>query len=254
MRRFTLALATLIATVATAQPDRTLTQVSTIDALLAGVYDGATTYEALLEHGDFGIGTFNALDGEAIILEGEVYQVRSDGNVYRPDPETTMTPFASVAPFTAPQSTAINRAMDLEDFEALLESAEPNANVFCAIKVTGRFSHIRTRSVPAQSKPYRPLVEVTREQPEFELHDVRGTLVGFRSPAFVQGINVPGLHLHFLSEDRQRGGHVLAFTLDSGTLETARYARFLMLLPEDDAFHAIDFNIDRSQELHEAEK
>lgn len=48
----------------------TLYQVSTLDSLMQGVYDGELMLEELLQRGDFGIGTFDALDGEMVILDG----------------------------------------------------------------------------------------------------------------------------------------------------------------------------------------
>ena len=48
-------------------------------ALLDGIYDGEMTIGELLGKGNFGIGTFDALDGEMIILDGVCYQLRGDG-------------------------------------------------------------------------------------------------------------------------------------------------------------------------------
>jgi len=70
--------------------------------------------------------------------------------------------------------------------------------------------------VPKQHRPYRPLAEVIGEQHVFELNDVAGTIVGFRFPAYSEGIEVSGYHLHFISEDRARGGHVLECTAGPG--------------------------------------
>ena len=68
----------------TAVPN-TVTQTSTIDALLAGVYDGNLSCRELVHYGDMGIGTFDHLEGEMIIVNGAVYQVKADGKVYTPD-------------------------------------------------------------------------------------------------------------------------------------------------------------------------
>ena len=95
---------------------------------------------------------------------------------------------------------------------ALLERLDqlvPAAASSCAVRLDGRFELVRARSVPAQEPPYRPLTEVVAEQHVFELGDVAGTMLGFRFPAYVEGIEVAGYHLHFISEDRSRGGHVL---------------------------------------------
>ena len=78
-------------------------QNSTINALLEGVYDGSMTYGELRRHGDFGLGTFNALDGEMVAFDGEFYQIKSDGIAY-PVADEQRTPFATVL-FFQPKCT-----------------------------------------------------------------------------------------------------------------------------------------------------
>jgi len=230
-----------------------LTQVSTIDAILAGAYDGTMTCGDLTRHGDFGIGTFDRLDGEMVILDGTVYQVRADGKVYRPD-ATVMTPFAAVVPFASDVTQRLPAGTGFASLQEIIDRAAPNRNLFAAVRVRGSFRWMKTRSVPAQSRPYPPLVEVTKTQAVFDLQDVRGTIVGFRSPPYVKGINVPGYHLHFITDDLQAGGHVLDFELMEGSADIDRCNRFLLILPEDDRFGRVNLGVDRSRELEEAER
>jgi ABC-type antimicrobial peptide transport system permease subunit len=86
----------------TASGNDTLFQTSTINALLEGVYDGDTDINTLSKHGDLGIGTFNALDGEMIVLNGTFYQIKSDGKAYVVSNQTK-TPFAAVTHFASDQ-------------------------------------------------------------------------------------------------------------------------------------------------------
>lgn len=232
-----------------------ITQVATIDALLTGVYDGHLSLRELRRHGDFGIGTFEGLDGEMVLLDGDFYKIRADGKVYRPM-LSELTPFACVTPFVADHRVPLAAPIDMHVLEALIDGAVPEQNRFCAFRVRGNFTRVRTRSVPAQSKPYPPLAEVTKIQPVFEFASVRGTLIGFRSPPFVKGVNVPGYHMHFLADDRSSGGHVLAFELDRGMLETDTAHDWLhVYLPEASAsFAAADLSQDRSEELQSVEK
>lgn len=235
-------------------PLNTVTQVSTIDAILAGAYDGQMTCGGLLSNGDFGIGTFHALDGEMVIIDGEIYQVKADGKVYSPRKDA-MTPFAAVVKFKPDQSHPLTVESDMEHLESLIDEMLPNTNIFCAVRVDGHFARVKTRSVPAQKKPYPPLTKVTENQPVFERSDVDGTIVGFRSPAYVKGIGVPGYHLHFISNDRRFGGHLLEFEIDEGDIELDICNRFLMILPEGQSeFDQLDLSADRSQELEKAEK
>ena len=232
----------------------TLTQVSTIDAILAGAYDGHLPTARLAAMGDLGIGTFQALDGEMIVLDGVVYQVRADGKVYRPGPDT-LVPFATVVDVDPASAFTISAETDMPTFCARMDAAGGNPNLFYAIRATGRFSAVHTRSVPAQTKPYPPLVEATAHQSEFRFGPVHGTVVGFRCPEYVKGVNVPGWHLHFLSDDHTRGGHLLGFTMEAGTVELDPVHRFVLLLPEnDETFQSLDLSRDRSRELERAEK
>lgn len=231
-----------------------LTQVSTIDALLAGVYDGSMTLRELKRCGSFGIGTFDRLDGEMVMLDGVVYQVKADGKVYRPDDSVT-TPFAAVTYFSPQQECRTATILDFAGLCELIDELLPDRNGFVAILVEADFTAALTRSVPAQAKPYRPLAEVTRSQPEFALAGVRGQIIGFRLPSYVKGINVPGYHLHFLSLDRQSGGHVLALQMQPGALiRLAQLHTFHLVLPRDNAqFSATDLSRDRATELRQVE-
>lgn len=235
-------------------PGDTAFQTSTIDALLAGVFDGDTSGNSLLQHGDFGIGTFDHLDGEMLVLDGTIYQIKADGKVYLPDP-SIKTPFATVCQFEADESLPVPSGSDFPAVEKLMNAFAPNQNLFYAIKLTGQFQKMKTRSVPGQHKPYPPLKEVTKKQPEFEMENISGTIVGFRCPAFVKGINVPGYHLHFISDDRSKGGHILSFKIKTGRAEIDVLDQYVLTLPSSaQEFAALDLSKDRSAELEDVEK
>lgn len=185
-----------------------LFQASTIAALLEGAYEGDLTFAELAEHGDLGLGTLNGLDGEMIALDGHFYRADVDGNVAAVAAETK-TPFAVVTGFTPSVDAKIDGPLEHDELLAELDRLIPADAASCAIRVDGHFELVRARSVPRQSSPYRPLTEVVAEQHVFELADVTGTMLGFRFPIYAEGIEVSGYHLHFISEDRDRGGHVL---------------------------------------------
>jgi acetolactate decarboxylase len=185
-----------------------LFQASTIGALLDGAFDGDLSFAELAEHGDLGLGTLNRLDGEMIALDGEFFRADVDGEV-SPIPAAAKTPFAVVTRFEAEVDESIEGTLSHPELLARLDELIPAGASSCAIRLDGRFELVRARSVPAQSPPYRPLAEVVADQHVFELEDVAGTMLGFRFPAYAEGIEVGGYHLHFISDDRTRGGHVL---------------------------------------------
>ena len=230
-----------------------LAQVSTIGALLDGVYDGTITFGELKSYGGFGLGTVEALDGEMVGFDGDFYQVKSDGVAYL-IPDSMETPFACVTFFDADRTEPLTEGMNYEQLKEFLDGTLPTGNVFYAIKIEGTFSYMKTRSVPRQEKPYPPLVEVIEDQTIFEFDDVEGTIVGFRCPAYVSGINVVGYHLHFLTKDKDAGGHVLEFEVGKAVMSVDYTSEFFMILPgEDTGFYDIDLTQDEQDEEEDVE-
>ncbi len=250
-----IAILVLALTACSTPKQQAIMQVATIDALLAGVYDGHMSLSELRKYGDFGLGTFDRLDGEMILLDGTFFKVKGDGNVVLP-PGTETTPFAAVTKFSPDLKRTLPAGLNWSGIEATVNRLFPNQNRFCAFRVDGTFRRIRVRSVPSQNKPYPPLLEVTQKQTEFVFEDIPGTLVGFRSPPFVKGMNVPGFHIHFLSKDRTRGGHVLDLDIAEGVLAIDRDIDWLeVYMPaESGDFARANLSKDRSRELESVER
>jgi acetolactate decarboxylase len=120
--------------------------------------------------------------------------------------------------------------------------------------VDGRFEYVKTRSVPRQHKPYPPLVEVVKDQPTFELHDVSGSLVGFRFPDYAQGLNVSGYHFHFITADRSAGGHVLGCRLVRGELSIDHEGDFRLEVPQDVSLPSPDQSPAKGEALDRIER
>jgi len=228
-------------------------QTSTINAVLESVYDGETTFAELARHGDFGLGTFNALDGEMTALDGAFFQARSDGKLYPVSPDMR-TPFAVVIPFDPTLRVEVEESTDFPTLLQALDLAVPSKNLFYAVRADGRFGHVKVRTVPRQEKPYPPLVAVTEHQPEFDHRDIEGSLVGFRFPDYTAGINVPGYHMHFVSADRTAGGHVLDFTMEAGRMAIDVTSQFHMALPQESDFLRADLSKDSADDISKAEK
>lgn len=229
-----------------------LYQVSTINALLEGGYDGNITCGDLLKQGDFGIGTFDGLDGEMIALGGKIYRISSDGAASEVD-GNEKSPFACVTFFRPEREVVLKESLNLKNLEDYLDRILPSRNIFYAIRLDGVFGYVKTRSVPRQNKPYPRLVDVVKNQPLFELREVEGTVVGFRCPDYIQGINVPGYHFHFITADRKSGGHVLALEMTGLRIKIADIHDFHMILPRG-AFYGLDLDGPKSNELRKVEK
>lgn len=228
-----------------------LTQVSIINALMLGHYDGVTTIGELLASGDFGLGTCNQLDGELIVLDGKAYKAMADGKVAElPADETT--PFAVVVPFRSQAELDIGKIGSLEELEARLEGELTNQNVFYAIRIDAELPSITVRSVARQSPPYAPLVEVVKQQSVWTHNNVRGTLVGIRSPKWTSGIGIPGYHWHFLSDDHELGGHCLDCQIDSGKIRYDWCDRWLVKL--DDSIGTSALHADLTEEVDRVER
>ena len=231
----------------------TLFQTSTIDALLQGSYEGDVSFAELEGRGDFGLGTFDALDGEMICLAGSFYQIKSDGRAYAVDRDAR-TPFAVVTVFEPDLSEMLSLPMDFEALCDHVDGVVGGGAVCCAVRVDGHFEYVKTRSVPRQHKPYPPLAEVVENQPTFELHDVSGTLVGFRFPDYTQGLNVSGYHFHFISADRTAGGHVLGCMLARGDLHIDREGDLQLELPPGVELPAPDQSTAKGETLDRIER
>ncbi len=223
-------------------PRRTVFQVSTLGALVRGLYDGELPIEDLADHGNFGLGTFASVDGEMVVLDGVVYQVRIDG-VPQVANATDTTPFAAVTEFVGDETFDLDGATDYADLQRQLDDHLSTRNVPVAIKVTGRIPMLTVRSVPAQEKPFPPLSDVVADETTFELENVDGTLVGFRFPEFFSELNVAGHHFHFLTDDRRVGGHVLGGRFDSVRVDLQYLRDLEMWLPDaDGAFDSADLD------------
>ena len=211
-----------------------LSQFSTLDALLMGIYDGSFSLQTVRGQGDFGVGTYEGLDGEMILLDGHFYQVRANGVVSEAE-EGTRVPFAVVTHFKPDLRLSVKQASPAQLAE-LIDAALPSKNLFYAIRVHGPFIALTARSVAKQFLPYPPLAQVIPTQSLFNHSNIAGTLVGIRSPAFVAGINQVGYHFHFVSDDRRAGGHALDFTTAEVTVEIQVLRRHSVWMPENASF------------------
>jgi len=225
-------------------------QLSTMTSLLDGVYVSDKTFSELKKQGDFGIGTFEHLDGELIAFDNEFYQLKSDGtaNIVKDEDKS---PFCSLTHFKTDLTYNIERPMTREEFEQLIKDLVRSENLFYAIRVDGVFKEMKTRTVSYQEEAI-PMTEAVKVQPIFTFNDISGTLAGFWTPAYAQGIAVPGFHFHFIDDERTGGGHVFDYVIEQGKIQISTKTHMNLHLPETDAF--LNANLSRSDLADELEK
>ncbi len=228
--------------------------VSTIDALMQGVYDGTVTVEALEREGDTGVGTFDRLDGELVMLDGVVYQALATGEMV-PAPSNETTPFASVSWFRADRTTPLGPVQNFSILEQRLDGLLTTPNLFTMVRVDGTFDYVKVRAPPAQEKPYPRLVDALAKQHVSELRHVQGTVVGTYSPPYTAGVAIPGWHLHFISTDRRRGGHILEITTRAETTASLdELSSFTVQIPVGTDFTRTNLSQNLSSDLRIVEK
>jgi acetolactate decarboxylase len=223
-----------------------------INALVEGFYVENTTMAQIKKRGDFGLGTFNYLDGEMVLLDGDAYQIRSDGLVYRVG-DDEKSPFACVTFFSPDTFDDLEGPFDSPDITSLLDRLIPSVNMLYAIRIDAEFHHVKTRAAP-KSENYMPLVEATKHQSLFEFRDVKGCLAGFYTPKYMEHLNAPGYHLHFLTEDRLHGGHLISCDLKRARISVQHVPELELDLPVTLDFLTADLSRDTSKDLDKAEK
>ena len=210
----------------------TMVQVSTYNYFAAGNFDGFMSIGDLQRYGDFGLGTFDRVDGEMVEVDGKTYQIRADGKPHLAS-DTTLTPFANITFWHSTSTVPVPPGLTIAQLESQIDQVAPDQNIFVAIRVEGNFQTLKLRSEEPASKPYPTLADFLKGQIVFNYKNINGTLVGVRSPAFSKGLNIPGYHFHFISTDLQAGGHVLDLTTGSATLAFNDDPQWELLLPEN---------------------
>ena len=229
-------------------------QTGLMAGLLDGVYDGEMTVGELLGHGNFGLGTFDGLDGEMIVLDGTAYQMRHDGSV-REAELSQRTPYAVVTNFVPTIRRDLPRDLLRSTAAQVLDELTVSRNYMYALKIRGSFEWVRTRTVIKQDKPYPKMVEATDQEPIVQFDDLIGTIVAFRTPIYEQGISVPGCHAHFIDSHRTRGGHVVDFKLREARVEICPGTELRLHLPLTPEFSAADLSPeDLADQISRAEK
>ena len=231
--------------------DHRMYQISTSAALVEGAYSGAIASQSLLQHGDFGLGTFENLDGEMVIADGAIYQVHSDGTVLLRDDDFQI-PFAVITRFQAEELFETGPIANLHGLEKACDTHRESDNLFFAFRVDGVFDRVHARAVSAVGMGTR-LVDAARTQGEFYFNNVEGTLVCFWSPSYSSTFNVPAYHFHFISRDRTKGGHVLDLSAAKLRVGVQMLCEYDVRLPDQGSFLTADLSRNPTSDLAKTE-
>ncbi|MDO4355801.1 MAG: acetolactate decarboxylase [Clostridia bacterium] len=211
-------------------------QASTLNALMLGNFDRTISVKEFLHNADTGLGTYTGLDGEAIFEDGVAYRATAEGKVSVMRPEDGVA-FGTVARFD--ESVPEFQLTGVDTIEALKRKLEPhvvNPNAFYLFKAHGEFDAMHVRSCFACEKPYPTLSEAASQQREFHYVKVRGDVIAVYCPAYVNGINMPGWHFHFLSGDKTMGGHILGLSAASMKARVNELDEYEIILPRNEEF------------------
>ena len=232
-----------------------INQVSLLQGLTFGDYNGSVPVSRLKELGDIGIGTFDALNGELIMLEGTVYRAASDGSVEKVADDETI-PFSNVTFFDADEVISLSSIDSVNTLKSELDKKvhEIGDNRFYMIRADGTFKSMQVRSELPQTEPYKPLATVLEtDQTFFNYENIKGTVVGLYCPDYMSSLNAAGWHFHFISDDRKAGGHVLDLASDELKVSIDRTDNFAMALPDNEMFNNFDLTIDQSDDIKKVE-
>lgn len=235
--------------------DDAIHQVSLMQSFMHGEYDGVISVEELKQYGDTGLGTFEGVNGEMIVLDGEVYQAAADGSINVMKDEEKI-PFTTVTHFDSDEKIPEISANNFDDLTAQLdkEVEKYGTNNMYVVKIKGYFPEITVRSVVKQEKPYKEFTEVAKvDQKVFNYTNQTGTIIAVYFPEYMNELNMHGWHLHFLNDAKDKGGHVLGLTMEKGSGEIDTIQEFDMILPKSDSFAKMNFSENMTEKINSVE-
>jgi acetolactate decarboxylase len=218
-------------------------QIGTIRSLLTGVYEG-----------DFGLGTFDAVNGEMVALDGHFYRVDAEGRAHPVD-AGMKTPFAVVTHFRGAEKRSVRNITGLSSLQSIISATFESRNIIYAVRCEGDFARVNVRSEHPQPEGHLPLSEtIAQVQTNFQLADISGVMVGFWFPEHMKAINVPGFHFHFLDTHHAAGGHVFDLELRQASFEVMPIFDFGVHLLHTPLFEQVDLGRDDDAATHAVEQ
>lgn len=208
-----------------------LFQLGNASALFSGAIEGEMTFRQLKSKGDFGLGTFNDIQGEMVALDGNFYKISQKGETLAVDPDWK-TPFVELVKFSQNKAVHVEKIDSYATLKKMLASELDNKNIPYAIKVTGTFKFLKLRS---RSPRAAGQAQDVREE-TYSVENMKGTLVGFWFPEYLLSLTVPEFHFHFISDNRKMSGHVLALQAESVKISTNKIKQIDLAFPQTSVY------------------
>ena len=212
-------------------------------AFVNRVFDGSLTVTQLKSKGDIGLGSFDLLDGEMVMVDGVPYRITEDGvvSVGKPNDEIV---YADATFFNKEQEFTTNENVNFDSLRKQINTYLPSPNNFYAFKITGEFDNIKVGGLHKQSPPFNTGLDVLiPARPVFTSQKIKGTMIGFFCPSFIGDINAAGFHFHFISEDKKLGGHVMELSATKPLkIEMQKMINYEFKLPESSEFQKVQFD------------
>lgn len=195
---------------------------SVIEAMRRGIYEGTYAVKDLKAHGDFGLGTFNHLNGELIALDGIIYRIAPSGKVEVAG-DSLKSPFTALSFFNTDQTKTIRFSGTFEELQDSIGRMLPSLNIAYAIKVDTEWENITVGGAnPISGTDTTALATLMKTRPQYDAKGITGTMVGFFTPALMSNIDLSPFHFHFISSDKKLAGHLM-----SGTIKNAEIVVYL---------------------------
>ena len=232
-------------------------QVSTLQALALGFSKSVITVGELLQHGNLGLGTFEDVDGEMIVLDGKCYRAQNNGEVVPAENERDV-PFASICCFQSHRTETFEKMDTIEQIKEWLTlriEEEFGLNSMYAVRINGEFSRVDARSesgTKAHHVTLKDALSITQEAFIFE--NIKGSLVCVYYPDYMDGINAAGWHMHFLSEDKRKGGHVFDISMTRGNASFCKITSLEIRIPDSPAFDTYALKCASKEEIQSVEQ
>ena len=232
-------------------------QVSTLQALMLGYSQSVVTVSELLEHGDTGLGTFEDVDGEMILLDGTCYRATETGAVVIAEPDKGV-PFSAVCTMQGSKTFDLGTFQSVDALKSQLNLMIDEGfglNSMHVARIDGEFAFVDARSESAYRSMHVTLKEVLAQtQKAFCFENIKGSLICVYFPDYMDRINAAGWHLHFVSDDRKLGGHVFDISMIRGRGAMDKINTIELRLPDEPVFDTYALKEASGDEIKQVEQ